>query len=254
MKLIPIFLDYTGTIDSLTKDKKIAEKFNDLLCQLEKKTGGVAQVYIISGNNEEVTQKRNDKIFEIFGNGYIKTLYGEYGGIKTNNGKVVVEGKNQLTDKQFKTLKAFIGKNSNNHKRIEINPTYQTITNIQFENFTEEEFYNVTDKLQRVFKNKSVVPYYDKYGIECEIKAKSQTKANCAKSVLKTLPDVLFVIYGGDNYDEDFNMFLADKTHSKKFIAPKNITKLSLQKDVITTSKEEIYGICEGLEEIVHSL
>ena len=40
MKLIPIFLDYTGTVDSLTKDKQIAEKFKSLLSQLENKTGG----------------------------------------------------------------------------------------------------------------------------------------------------------------------------------------------------------------------
>lgn len=261
--LIPIFLDYTGTINNLIVDgTDELIKFNSLLNSLSLQQNAEVFVVVVSGCSLINGKKRFKKLIKTATKtksiNYFKYFIAEYCGFLIDQKFKV----NKLLD--FSSLIKYKRKLKKVLKRVadfdyKICNDYKSVINIHCDslkltsNEDKQRFYKFIDKINlEVPKQFEITNYYDEYGIECDVKLLKQTKSNAINYFLNKYSNynINFVVCGGDNSNVDAEMRNIDVLNY--FLIPNG--ERSNLKNVIVSNKKNIQGINECLQKLLKIL
>lgn len=265
--LIPIFLDWTGTINEiLSTEKEIGavglKKFFNSIKNLENKTNSKALITIVSGSSLPSSKARLEIINKLAISYDMPNLFqfvvAEYCGYLVEaNGTISTLDSipSDLLQKQNE-IRKFIA----NLPHIKINSDVTTYINVIFPDDISRDIYNsYTDKIKILSGDKfDFLASFDKYGKEFDIKSKLTTKQNAVKYMLPIILNkyqgynVPFILTGGDTEQEDLPMALADTGGIKVIpVAPNNndISQSVINSlNVIVGNGNNIEGISDSID------
>lgn len=267
--LIPIFLDWTGTINEiLSTNKELGAKklknFFDSIKNLENETNSKALITIITGGSLSNSKARLNILNELSTNYHMPNLFpfiiAEYCGylVESNGSTYKLDSiPTDLLEKK-ETIKNVLNPSAN----IKINSDIKTYINLVFPDEIERKDYiSYTEKIKElVGNNYDFLASFDEYGKEFDIKSKTTTKQRAVTSMMPIILDkypryhIPFILTGGDTEQEDLPMALADTGEIKIIpIAPNNhnihqeiIDKLN----VIVGNGSNIEGITDSINTI----
>lgn len=265
--LIPIFLDWTGTINEiLSTEKEIGarklKKFFDSIRNFESATDSKSLITIVSGGSFSSSKARLKILNELAINYGMPDLFqfiiAEYCGylVDTNeNIRILYSIPTDLLQKQNE-IRTFIA----NSPHIEINSDVTTYINVIFPDDISKDAYNsYTENIKKICGDKfDFLVSFDKYGKEFDIKSKLTTKQNAVKYMLPIILNkyqgynIPFILTGGDTEQEDLPMALADTGGIKVIpIAPNNndISQSVIDNlNVIVGNGNNIEGISDSID------
>lgn len=262
-RVIPLFLDYSGTTDLLLKGGvENVKKFFDSIMAMQSKSNSEVQIIMITGSAFESAKSKYKMLYELAHNYGFPNLFNgvvaEYCGFiirKDKSSKLltldtrILEKRNEIEE----VIKAYNGR---------ISSEATSIYNIVFDNITRTELAEVSEQLEKAIGCQDIeaVTYYDSYGKECDVKPKKHSKSEAVLMIIKRLKekyDIPFVIIGGDSQVEDLKMYTENKEKMNKlglttiFIAPSNIGEIAgNDKDIIIGDWENSDGISQCIEKL----
>ena len=262
-RVIPLFLDYSGTTDLLLKGgAENVKKFFDSIIAMQSKSNSEVQIIMITGSAFESAKSKYKMLYELAHNYGLSNLFNgvvaEYCGFiirKDKSSKLltldtrILEKRSEIED----IIRAYNGR---------ISSEATSIYNIVFDNITRTGLAEVSEQLEKAIGCQDIeaVTYYDSYGKECDIKPKKHSKSEAVLMIIKRLKekyDIPFVIIGGDSQVEDLKMYTENKEKMNKlglttiFIAPSNIGEIAgNDKDIIIGDWENSDGISQCIEKL----
>ena len=267
--IIPVFLDWTGTINEiLFTEKEIGavklKRFFDSIKNLENKTNSKAIITVVSGSSLSSSKSRLNIINQLAINYGMSDLFqfmvAEYSGYLIESNGTVTKLDSISSELLYKQdeIKKFL----ENIQDIKINTDVTTYINIIFSNQVPEEVYNeYTEKIREQCGNTfDFLASFDEYGKEFDIKSKSLTKKNAVSHMIPIILNkykgynIPFILAGGDTEKEDFQMSLADTGGIKIIpISPSNndISKDIIDRfNVIVGKGDNIDGISDSIDRV----
>lgn len=261
-KVIPLFLDYSGTTDLLLKGgAENVKKFFDSIIAMQSKSNYEIQITMITGSSFE-SAKSKYKLLNVLAENYgLPNLFdgvvAEYCGfiIRKDKSRRLLTLDTRILDKRAEIediAEQYGGK---------ISPEVTSIYNISFHEITRTRLAEISEQIEKIIDCPDIetVTYYDAYGKECDVKPKKHSKSEAVYMLTKKLKekyDIPFVIIGGDSQDEDLKMYTINKQRMKEkmglktvFIAPTNIGEIANNdKDIIIGNWENSDGIAQCIE------
>lgn len=266
-KMIPFFLDYSGTTDKLLSGGvQNVVNFFEVIKDFEKKTNHKICIIMVTGSALDSAKAKFKLLSQLAENyGMPNLFYGtvsEYCGfLSTKNETITLLPFNvKLADirEQIESIiKAFDGK---------INPKTNSYFNICFENITRIELAKICESIDNMLikngldREFETISYYDEYGIEIDLKPKLHTKSlaveSCVKKLKETI-DVKAIIIGGDNQEEDLKMYTENKDNfdaqdiQTVFVAPASIGSVKTEdRNIIIGNWTNVDGIIDALSSL----
>ena len=261
-KVIPLFLDYSGTTDLLLKGgAENVKKFFDSIIAMQSKSNYEIQITMITGSSFE-SAKSKYKLLNVLAENYgLPNLFdgvvAEYCGfiIRKDKSRRLLTLDTRILDKRAEIediAEQYGGK---------ISPEVTSIYNISFHEITRTHLAEISEQIEKIIDCPDIetVTYYDAYGKECDVKPKKHSKSEVVYMLTKKLKekyDIPFVIIGGDSQDEDLKMYTINKQRMKEkvglktvFIAPANIGEIANNdKDIIIGNWANSDGIAQCIE------
>lgn len=238
-RIIPLFLDYSGTTDLLLRGgAKNVKQFFDSIIALQSKSSSEVQITMVTGSSFESAKSKYKLLYELAQNYGLPNLFdgvvAEYCGfiIKKDKSSQLLTLDTRILEKRAEIesiIKQYTGK---------ISPEVTSMYNIVFDDITRTDLARVSEQIENIFMCSDIetVTYYDSYGKECDVKPKKHSKSESVLMIIKKLKekyDIPFVIIGGDSQEEDLKMYTENKERMRKlglvtvFIAPSNIGKIA---------------------------
>lgn len=262
-KVIPLFLDYSGTTDLLLKGGvENVKKFFDSIISLQLKTNYEVQITMVTGSSFESAKSKYKLLFELAQNYGLQNLFdgvvAEYCGFMIRKDK---SSKLLTLDTRILERRLEIEEIVQKYKG-KISPETTSIYNISFDDITRTNLAKASEEIEKIIDNQDieVVTYYDSYGKECDIKPKKHSKSEAVLIITKKLKekyDIPFIIIGGDSQKEDLKMYTENIEKLKQmklesvFIAPSNIGKIAQNdKNIIVSNWENSDGISQCIEKL----
>lgn len=260
-RVIPLFLDYSGTTDLLLRGgAENVKKFFDSIISMQLASNSEVQITMVTGSSFESAKSKYKLLYELAVNYGLPNLFdgvvAEYCGFiirKDKAGKLltldtrILEKRPEIEE----IIKQYGGK---------INPNVTSIYNISFEDITRTDLAKASEQVEKTIDNQDIecITYYDSYGKEFDIKPKTHSKSEAVFMIanrLKEKHEVPFIIIGGDSQVEDLRMYTNNKEKLKQlgittvFVAPSNIGKISNNdKNIIIGDWENSDGIAQCIE------
>lgn len=250
-KIIPFFLDYSGTTDKMIEDGEHAldnikayitetNKLADELAKLDSKHEYEVQTYIVTGCSRAKAKEKIIPFYQIARNAGCPNLFAgavaEYCGYKIAFNPDMPRDKEVRADDTTCFIENPLVKNNpvleENREKIEaiinnydenarITPDVKSMLNVVFDDISEEDFYKAIAQVKEflgedTLKSLIVTDYYDEYGIECDFAPLENTKPNAILMMYNNLThdkgyDIPFIVIGGDSQTTDAIMYTKTK-------------------------------------------
>lgn len=262
-KVIPLFLDYTGTTDLLLKGgAENVKKFFDSIISMQSKSNCEVQITMITGSAFESAKSKYKLLNELAENYELPNLF--YGAVAEYCGFIIKKDKSSelLTlDTRILEKRAQIEDIASQYTG-KISPEVTSMYNIIFDNITRTDLARVSEQIEKIIDSDDIetVTYFDDYGKECDVKPKKHSKSESVFMIVQKLKekyDIPFVIIGGDSQDEDLKMYTENKERMKKmdlttvFIAPSNIGQIAnIDRNIIIGDWENSDGIAQCIDKL----
>ena len=216
-RVLPLFLDYTGTTDRLLDaGAENVKEFFDTIIAMQNSLDVCVQIIIVTGSDREVAKSKFIPFQEMAENYGLPNLFkgviAEYCGYlieKDTEEEIqpIADAILQKIDKIQEITRRYSGR---------INPKTKSMLNITFESITRERLNEFADEINSLFSSDDIetVIYYDEYGKECDVKSKKLNKASAVSMIINRLKknyEVPYIVIGGDSQDEDVKMYLNNK-------------------------------------------
>lgn len=262
-KMIPLFLDYSGTTDLLLRGgAENVKKFFNSIIAMQQKLETEIHITMVTGSSFESAKSKYKLLYELAENYGLPNLFdgavAEYCGfiIQKDRYEKLLTLDTRILDKRSeiqRLAEQYGGK---------ISESVTSMYNIVFDKITRTELAETSEQIEKIVGCEDIetVTYYDSYGKECDVKPKRHSKAEAVSMIVKRLNEkysIPFVIIGGDSQEEDLKMYTKNKEEMKKmglqtvFIAPSNIGELaSHDKNIIIGNWENSDGISECIEKL----
>ena len=262
-KVIPLFLDYSGTTDLLLKGgAENVKKFFDSIIKMQQKAKCEVQIIMVTGSSFESARSKYKLLYEIAQNYGLPNLFdgaiAEYCGfiIRKDKSDKLLSLDTRILEKRIEieeVVKKYGG---------QIRPEVTSIYNITFDDITRTDLAQASEEIENLIGNEEIetVTYYDLYGKECDVKPVKHSKSEAVLMILKKLNEkysIPFVIIGGDSQEEDFKMYTLNKQKmiqmglTSVFIAPSNIGELvNDDKNIVIGNWENSDGISDCIEKL----
>lgn len=262
-KVIPLFLDYSGTTDLLLRGgAKNVKRFFDSIIALQSKSSSNVRIIMITGSSFEAAKSKYKLLYELAQNYGLPDLFdgvvAEYCGfiIRNDKSSQLLTLDTRILEKRAEIeaiARQYTGK---------ISPEVTSMYNIVFEDITRTDLAIVSNQIEEMFGGKDIetVTYYDSYGKECDIKPKKHSKSESVLMIMERLIeeyDIPFIIVGGDSQEEDLKMYTDNKERMRKlgldivFIAPSNIGEVAdNDKNIILGNWENSDGISQCIKKL----
>lgn len=262
-RVIPLFLDYSGTTDLLLRGgAENVKKFFDSIIAMQSKSNSEVQITIVTGSSFETAKSKYKLLYELAQNYGLTNLFdgvvAEYCGfiIRRDKSSQLLTLDTRILEKRAEIeeiVKQYGGR---------ISPEVTSIYNIIFDDITRIDLAQASEQIDRVVccQDIETVTYYDSYGKECDVKPKKHSKSESVLLITKRLKekyDIPFIIIGGDSQEEDLKMYTKNKEKMKQlglftvFIAPSNIGKIAdNDKNIIVGDWENSDGISQCIEKL----
>lgn len=268
-RIIPRFLDYTGTTDLLLDGgAENVKKYFDSTIAIQHKTGCEIRDIMVTGSPLESAKSKLGRLSDLAENYGLPNLYdcaiAEYCGFAIRKDKSesllpidprIVENRSEIEN--------IIKKYSNNG---EINPSNTSYYNVVFEDISQTDLARVAEEIEKLMEERTgdksieTLTCYDYAGKECDIKPKIHTKPRGVLMVIEQLRNkynIPLVIIGGDSQQEDLKMYTETKQTLSNygipsvFIAPSNIGEFAkFDENIITGDWENFDGIAHCMEQL----
>ncbi len=262
-RIIPLFLDYSGTTDLLLKGgAENVKKFFDSIIHMQEKSNCTIQITMITGSAFESAESKYKMLYELAENYGLPDLFD--GAVAEYCGFIIKKDKNRqlLTmDTRILEKRSYIEEIVNEYGG-KISPEVTSFYNVTFDDITRENLAKASEEIEKIIDCEDIetVNYYDSYGKECDIKPKKHSKSEVVwilSNKLKEKYEVPIIIIGGDSQDEDMKMYTANKEKIKNlglktvFIAPSNIGKIAeYDSNVIIGDWENSDGIADCIDKL----
>jgi len=262
-RVIPLFLDYSGTTDLLLKGGvENVKKFFDSIIAMQLKSNSEVQITMVTGSSFESAKSKYKLLVELAQNYGLPSLFdgvvAEYCGfiIKRDKSSQLLTLDTRILEKRAE-IETYI-----NQYTGRISPEVTSMYNIVFDDITRVDLARVSEQIENILGCTDIetVTYYDSYGKECDVKPKKHSKSESVLMITKKLKekyDIPFLIIGGDSQEEDLKMYTENKERMKKiglktvFIAPSNIGKIANNdRNIIVGDWENSDGISQCIEEL----
>ena len=262
-RVIPLFLDYSGTTDLLLRGgAENVKRFLDSIIALQSKFSLEIQITMITGSSFESAKSKYKMLYELAENYGLPNLFdgavAEYCGfiIKKDKSSQLLTLDTRILEKRPEIeaiVKQYTGK---------ISPEVTSMYNISFDDITRTDLARLSEQIENIFRCNDIetVTYYDFYGKELDIKPKKHSKSESVLMITKKLKekyDIPFIIIGGDSQEEDLKMYTENEEKMKQlgldtiFIAPSNIGKIAdNDKNIIVGDWENSDGISQCIEKL----
>lgn len=262
-KVIPLFLDYSGTTDLLLKGgAENVKKFFESIIAMQEKSKYEVQITMVTGSSFESARSKYKLLYELAENYGLPNLFdgciAEYCGfvVKKDKSEKLLTLDTRILDKRTEieeVVKEYGGKIS-----LEVTSIY----NIVFDEISRTDLAEASEKIEQLINCEEIetVTYYDSYGKECDVKPKKHTKSEAVSmvvSMLKEKYNIPFVIIGGDSQEEDLKMYTKNKERFEQigitttFIAPSNIGEIARHdKNIIIGDWENSDGIAQCINKL----
>ncbi len=262
-KVIPLFLDYSGTTDLLLKGGvENVKKFFDSIIKMQLKSKSEVQITMVTGSSFESAKSKYKLLYTLAENYGLPNLFdgvvAEYCGFiirKDKSGKLLTLDTRILEKRQEieEIVKQYGGK---------ISKEVTSIYNISFEDITRTGLAQASEQIERTVNSLDIecVTYYDSYGKECDVKPKKHSKSEAVLMIVRKLKEryeIPFIIIGGDSQEEDLKMYTQNKEKLKQlgfitvFVAPSNIGKIAeSDNNIIIGDWENSDGISQCIEKL----
>lgn len=265
--LIPIFLDWTGTINEiLSTEKEIGavglKRFFNSIKNLEDETNSKALITIVSGGALSSSKARLEILNKLAMSYGMPNLFGfavaEFCGylVDTNGTISILDNISPDLLQKQNEIRKFL----TNSPHIEINSNVTKYINVIFpDDISKDVYNNYAENIRKICGDKfDFLVSFDKYGKEFDIKSKLTTKQNAVKFMLPIISNkyqgcnIPFILTGGDTEQEDLPMALADTGGIKVIpIAPHNndISQSVIDSfSVIVGNGNNIEGISDSID------
>ena len=266
-KVIPLFLDYSGTTDNLLKaGAENVKGFFEAIKKLQRKTNTEVQITMVTGSSVESAKGKLVSLNNLAINDGLPNLFdgavAEYCGYIINSNhevKPILPFDTRLIEhrEELEKLAEPLGGS--------INPSVTSYYNFVFpdniKRDTLDKFSHEAEQLVGL-PDIETLYFHDNAGKECDVKPKKHTKYEAVYLLYQMLSqkyDIPFIVIGGDSQEEDLKMY----THNRDriqipsyFIAPQNIGKIStIDNHVIIGDKWTNYqGIVQALLEFTQRI
>lgn len=262
-KVIPLFLDYSGTTDLLLKGgAENVKKFFDSIIRMQQKSKCEVQITMVTGSSFEAARSKYKLLYALAQNYGLPNLFD--GVVAEYCGFIIRKDK---SDKLLTLDTRILGKRTEIEEIAKqysgkISPEVTSIYNITFEEITRTDLAEASQQIENLIGDEDIetVTYYDSYGKECDVKPKKHSKSEAVLMIVKRLNEkysIPFVIIGGDSQEEDLKMYTQNKEKilqmglTTVFIAPSNIGELvNADKNIIIGNWENSDGIAQCIETI----
>lgn len=262
-KVIPLFLDYSGTTDLLLKGgAENVKKFFDSIIAMQEKSKCEVQITMCTGSSFEGARSKYKLLYDLAANYGLPNLFD--GAIAEYCGFVIKKDKTASLlplDTRILSKRAEIEEIAGRYGG-KISGEVTSYYNLVFDDISRTELAKTSEEIERLLNDDELetVTYYDDYGKDCDVKPKKHTKSEAVYMIVKRLSErysVPFVIIGGDSQDEDLKMYTKNKERIEKmgiqsvFVAPANIGKIAnVDENVIIGNWENSDGIAECIERL----
>lgn len=262
-RIIPLFLDYSGTTDHLLSGgAENVKAFFEAIKELETKSNCIVQITMVTGSALESAKSKYMLLDTLADNAGLPSLFdgavAEYCGfLIKKDGTINLRSLDpRIIEKRSEIIQIV-----NKYNGI-INPDVSSMYNVFFDKITREDLDNACIEVEHIIADNEIetVSYYDEYGKEFDIKPRIHTKSEAVYMVFNRLNkkyDIPFVIIGGDSQEEDLKMYTQNKERIEKtgipsfFIAPSNIGELtSKDNNIIIGNWENSDGITDCIKTI----
>lgn len=260
-KVIPLFLDYSGTTDLLLKaGAENVKKFFDSIIRMQQKSKCEVQITMVTGSSFEAARSKYKLLYALAQNYGLPNLFdgvvAEYCGFIIRKDK---SEKMMTLDTRILSRRAEIEKIAKQYGGI-ISPEVTSMYNIIFGEITRTDLAEASQQIEDLIGEEDIetVTYYDSYGKECDVKPKKHSKSEAVLMIVKKLKEkysIPFVIIGGDSQDEDLKMYTQNKEMMSNmdlvavFIAPANIGEIvNYDRNIIIGNWENSDGISQCIE------
>lgn len=270
-KIIPRFLDYTGTTDLLINGgAENVKKYFDSTIAIQQKTGCEIRDIMVTGSPLESAKSKLKHLSDLAENYGLPNLYdcaiAEYCGfaIRKDKSESLLPVNPNISESRS-AIESIIGEYGG-----EINPNNISYYNVIFDTISRENLARVGEEIEKLMEEKTgdksieALTIYDDYGKECDIKPKNHTKSRAVLMVTEQLHDkynIPLVIIGGDSQQEDLKMYtetkqtLSDYEIPSVFIAPSNIGEIErFDRNIIIGDWENSDGISHCMEQLTSKI
>lgn len=262
-KVIPLFLDYSGTTDLLLKGgAENVKKFFDSIIKMQQKSQSQVQITMVTGSSFESARSKYRLLYELAENYGLPNLFD--GVVAEYCGFIVRKDK---SDKLLSLDTRMLEKRAEIEEVAEqyggqISPEVTSMYNIVFDDISRIDLAQASQEIENLIGSEEIetVTYYDSYGKECDVKPKKHSKSEAVLMILKKLNEkysIPFVIIGGDSQEEDLKMYIQNKEKMLQmgldsvFIAPSNIGELiNNDKNIHIGNWENSDGISDCIEKL----
>lgn len=270
-RVIPMFLDYTGTTDLLLNGGAENVKiFFDSVIAMQRQTGAEIRICMVTGSALESAKSKFEKFAQLAENYNLPNLFdcavAEYCGYAIRRDSI--EGLLPIDPRivaQREAIETIISKHGGDISKSTTsyyNTVYNDISRTDLARLAEE----LEGWMHKVTGDDSIeaLYYYDDYGRECDIKPKGHTKPKAVAMLVEQMRekhDVPLVIIGGDSKEEDLRMYdgnqelLSSYGIPSVFIAPANIGEITTSnRNIIIGDWENSDGIADGIKQMLSRL
>lgn len=262
-KVIPLFLDYSGTTDLLLKGgAENVKKFFDSIIKMQQKSQSEVQITMVTGSSFESARSKYKLLYELAENYGLPNLFD--GVVAEYCGFIIRKDK---SDKLLSMDTRILEKRAEIEEVAEqyggqISPEVTSMYNIVFDDISRIDLAQASQEIENLIGSEDIetVTYYDSYGKECDVKPKKHSKSEAVLMILKKLNEkhsIPFVIIGGDSQEEDLKMYIQNKEKMLQmgldsvFIAPSNIGELvNNDKNIVIGNWENSDGISDCIEKL----
>ena len=262
-KFIPIFLDFSGTIDNLIEPgAENVKSFFDSIKEMQSKFKCDIQITIVTGIDTEFALSNLITLHNLAKNYGLPHLFtgavAEYCGFRITGLKKddirAIYPTNHIDQSLWNSIQQKITELGGS-----VFPSVKSYLNITF---PKESTISIKD-IKKVLKcfigeNYIILSYVDKHGKQFDVKAKDHTKAEAVKLMLEEFlqrgDEIPCVICGGDSKPEDFGMYYNNKKYLDAQNIPNYFIALADMEEIPTTdpnvfvaSRVNSLGIEEGI-------
>lgn len=265
-RIIPLFLDYSGTTDLLLEGGvENVKGFFDSIISMQKNFNCEIQITMVTGSSYSSAKSKFELLVSLAKSYKLPNLFNgvisEYCGfwIKQNEAKKLLTLDTRILERK-REIKLIAEQNGG-----KIEEGYTSIINVFFEEANRTLLARTASKIEKLFEKDEDIQlrlYCDKYGTELDVKPDIHSKAEAIYMIIKELMkdnEILFVIIGGDSQEEDLEMYTLNKERIEEldlktfFIAPYSIEKfmnVNEDKNIIMGDWENYRGITECINKL----
>ena len=258
-RVLPLFLDYTGTTDHLLEGgAENVKEFFEAIIKMQEELNIKINITIVTGSDRETAKSKFQLLKNLADNygltGLFDGVVAEYCGvlIRENESYELLPMDRRLEQRKQQIIQMAAPYGGT------INENNTSYYNVRFpETISEVELIRFRDDINQMFSSTSIEAdyYFDDYGREVDIKPKEQAKYRAVAMTVDHLCesyDVPYVIVGGDSQDEDLMMYTENKERFEAmnigcaFICPSTIGELAdSDENIKVASWENAKGITE---------